>query len=346
MSQFINGGEVTEIGGGALGVLLVNLGTPEAPETPAVRRYLAEFLADPRVVETPRWLWWLILNGVILRIRPPRSAKAYRTVWGEDGSPLLSIGRAQAGALQDELDRRLSGPIHVELAMRYGQPSIASGIDALVAKGARRLLVLALYPQYSATTTASVFDAVSDRLQQYRWMPELRFINEYWDEPGYIAALADSVREHWAAHGRKQRLVMSFHGVPKRYISNGDPYYAQCKATASQLAAVLSLKDDDWQLVFQSRVGREEWLQPYCDKTMASLPGEGVKSVDVICPGFAADCLETLEEIAEENREIFVKAGGESFSYIPALNARDDHISALADVACRHVLGWPEAVTK
>lgn len=343
MSRFVDGSEVGEIEAGALGVLLVNLGTPDAPETAAVRRYLAEFLADPRVVETPRWLWWLILNGVILRFRPSRSAKAYRSVWGEDGSPLLSIGRAQAAALQDELDRRLSGAVHVELAMRYGEPSIARGIDALVSKGARRLLVLSLYPQYSATTTAAVFDAVSVRLQQYRWMPELRFINEYWSEPGYIASLTASVREHWAAHGRKQRLVMSFHGVPKRYVRNGDPYYAQCRATASRLATALSLKEDEWQLVFQSRVGREEWLQPYCDKTMTSLPGEGVKSVDVICPGFAADCLETLEEIAEENREIFMRAGGEAFDYIPALNARADHISALADVTCRHAQGWPEA---
>ncbi len=340
MPRYIGSAEIQPDHRDALGVLLTNLGTPEAPETGPVRRYLREFLWDPRVVEFPRPLWWLILNGAILNIRPQRSAAAYREVWTENGSPLLHIGRQQAQALQAALDARGGEALQVELAMRYGQPSVAAGIDALIARGVRRLLVLPLYPQYSASTSASVFDAVSDHLQRYRWIPELRMVNDYWRQPGYIAALAASVREHWAEHGRAERLVMSFHGVPQRYIDNGDPYLLQCRQTAARLAAELQLADADWQLVFQSRVGREPWLQPYCDETMKALPGEGVKSVDVICPGFAADCLETIEEIDGENREYFLAAGGERFSYIPALNARADHIACLADVVQRHTAGW------
>ncbi len=327
-----------------LGILVVNLGTPAAPETRAVRRYLSQFLSDPRIIELPRWLWNILLHGVILRIRPSRSAKAYREVWSEEtGSPLLSISKAQTAALATEMKKRFGDHVAVTLGMRYGEPSIDNAIAELSAKHVRRLIVLPMYPQYSGTTTASVFDAVTDRMQQTRWIPELRFINQFCDHQNFIKALADSVRESWEKNGRGDLLVTSYHGIPKRYLTSGDPYHCLCHKTSRMLAEDLGIAKDKIRVVFQSRVGREEWLRPYCDETMKNLPGEGIKSIDVLCPAFSADCLETIEEISGENREYFEENGGERFQYIPCLNDRADHISFLGDLLERHAQGWPEA---
>lgn len=330
-----------------LGVLMVNLGTPEAPETGPVRRYLAQFLSDPRIIELPRWLWAIILHGIVLRIRPSRSAKAYREVWSkETGSPLLSISRRQADAVRTELEGRFGDDVAVALGMRYGEPSIDSAIAELEAAGARRLVVLPMYPQYSGTTTASVFDAVTQRLQRTRWIPETRFVNQYCDSPAFVRALADSVRESWAEHGRGELLVTSYHGIPKRYLTSGDPYHCLCHKTTRLLAEELGLGPDKVRVVFQSRVGREEWLRPYCDETMKELPGEGITSIDVLSPAFSADCLETIEEISGENREYFEEHGGERFVYIPCLNDRPDHVGFLCDLIERHAQGWPEVDAK
>ena len=326
-----------------LGVLMVNLGTPEAPETKPVRRYLAEFLSDPRIIELPRWLWAIILHGIVLRIRPSRSAKAYREVWSkETGSPLLSISRRQADAVRTELEARFGDDVVVALGMRYGTPTIDSALSELEAAGARRLVVLPMYPQYSGTTTASVFDAVTSRLQRTRWIPETRFINQYCDDPAFVRALAASVRESWAEHGRGELLVTSYHGIPKRYLTSGDPYHCLCHKTTRLLAEELGIAREETRVVFQSRVGREEWLKPYCDETMKELPGEGIKSIDVLSPAFAADCLETIEEISGENREYFEEHGGERFVYVPCLNDRPDHVRFLGDLIERHAQGWPE----
>lgn len=343
MGRYINNSRADIYRAGEqVGILLVNLGTPDQPDTVSVRRYLAEFLSDPRIVESPRWLWKMILHGVILRIRPRRSAKAYRSIWQDQGSPLLIHSRQQLAKLKTSLAHRFSSKTTIALAMRYGQPSIASGLDELAQQGVTRLLILPLYPQYSATTTASIFDEVSTQLQKRRFVPELRFINHYVREQGYIQALANTVQQHWDNHGRADKLLLSFHGLPKRYVDAGDPYAMECQTTADLLAEALSLKTNEWELSFQSRMGREEWLQPYCVERLEQLPGEGVKSVDVICPGFSADCLETLEEIDCENRNVFLKAGGQSYSYIPALNDTEQHIEFLTDLLGKHLQGWIE----
>jgi ferrochelatase len=325
---------------GSTGVLVVNLGTPDAPTSGAVRRFLRQFLWDPRVVEYPRLLWWLILNLVILVIRPPRSAAAYRKVWTEQGSPLLLHSRAIAEKLQDQLSATPGAPLPVELAMTYGEPSIGKSIDSLLAKGARRIVTLPLYPQYSGTTTASVFDVVARKLGRVRWIPEMRFINNYHDASGYIDALAASIRESWEVNGRGDKLLMSFHGVPESTLLNGDPYHCQCQKTGRLLADELGLSDSEWVLSFQSRVGREKWLAPYTDQTIKELGSQGLSRVDVICPGFSTDCLETLEEIAMQNAEFFSAAGGGSLHYIPSLNARDDHVQFLAKLIRQHTEGW------
>lgn len=326
-----------------IGVLLVNLGTPDAPTTKALRTYLKEFLSDPRIVETrfPRWIWWLILNGVILNIRPKRSAEAYASIWGElgDGSPLMDVSLQQQQAISSLLKEQ-NFEIVTELAMRYGNPSIKHGLRQLKTQNVDRLLVLPLYPQYSASTTASIFDAVTDELQTWRLIPEARFINHYHDHPAYIQALANSVKTHWQQHGQPDQLLMSFHGVPKRYLINGDPYHCECLKTSRLLAENLGLSKDQYQVTFQSIFGREEWLKPYTMDTLKALPQQGVKHVQVICPGFAADCLETLEEIAVENKGYFMDAGGETFSYIPALNAHDDHMHFLTELVIKHCQTW------
>ncbi|MCC7410518.1 MAG: ferrochelatase [Gammaproteobacteria bacterium] len=326
----------------AVGLLLTNLGTPDAPTTAAVRRYLREFLSDPRVIEVARIPWWFILNFGILPLRPRRSAHAYARIWEAEGSPLLRITARQAQAVAAQFTARCRAPVRVEFAMRYGKPSLRSVLERLAAAQVRRLLVLPLYPQYSATTTGSTFDAVSKALRSHRWVPELRFVGGYHDDPVYIAALADSVREHWDAHGRGKRLLFSFHGLPREYLLAGDPYFCQCHATARLVAEALALPGSDWQVAFQSRFGPREWLRPYTDETLREWAGGGLGSVDVICPGFAADCLETLEEIAMLNRDLFLAAGGERFSYIPALNDSATHAQALTALALRHMRGWPE----
>jgi ferrochelatase len=325
-----------------LAVVLVNLGTPEAPTASAVRRYLAEFLGDPRIVEQPRWLWWLILNGVILRIRPQRSARAYRKIWTPAGSPLQTGTRALAGRLQDALDQDMPGTIVVRHAMRYGKPSIASTLRELAAGGMRRLLVLPLFPQFSATTSASVLDALGAELRVWRRPPELRFVSDYHAESAHIEALARSVEKHWQVNGRGERLLLSFHGIPERYVRSGDPYREQCEATTARLRERLGMAPESLLLCFQSRVGREPWLHPYTDQTLKALPGQGVRRIDVMCPGFAIDCLETLEEIVMMGRDNFLAAGGERLDYIPSLNDGDDQIAALRALVLRHCQGWPE----
>ncbi|MGB5939484.1 MAG: ferrochelatase [Rhodanobacter sp.] len=324
-------------------VLLVNLGTPTAPTAAAVRPYLAEFLGDPRVIDYPRWLWWLILHGVILRVRPKRSAHAYARIWDERGSPLRYGSEALAAGLQTELDRQQPATLRVALAMRYGEPSVAQTIERLQRDGVRRLLVLPLYPQYSATSTGSVIDAVADAFKQLRWPPELRFVNDYHDDPGHIEALATGIERWWAANGRGEKLLLSFHGIPERYVRLGDPYAEQCQRTAKLLRERLQLGEGEMIVSFQSRVGRERWLQPYTDASVRQLAADGVRKLDVACPGFAVDCLETLEEIAMQNRDFFTAAGGETLRYIPALNDSAEQVASLAALVRRHLGGWPEA---
>ena len=325
------------------GVLLVNLGTPEAPTAKAVRPYLAEFLGDPRVIDYPRWLWWLILHGVILRVRPSRSAHAYQRIWTPQGSPLRVGSESLTARLQVELQRlRPASPIRVALAMRYGEPSVQHQIAQLQREGVRRLLVLPLYPQYSATSTGSVIDAVAEALKSLRWPPELRIVNDYHDDAAHIEALALSIERWWAVNGRGDRLLLSFHGIPERYVRLGDPYQDQCQATARALRERLRLDETQLLVSFQSRVGRERWLQPYTDVTVRELAATGIKTLDVACPGFAVDCLETLEEIAMQNHEFFRDAGGSELRYIPALNDSPGQVESLATLVLRHTQGWDE----
>lgn len=331
---------VASAAAGRIGILLVNLGTPDAPTPVALRRYLAEFLSDPRVIEAPRWLWRLVLHGFILRVRPRRSAEAYQAIWTPEGSPLLLNSRQQLREVGALLQRKYGEKLVFALGMRYGNPSVAAAMRELQDSGIDRLLVLPLYPQYSATTTASTFDAVSAVLRRWRRVPELQFIEGYHDFAPYIEAMAARLSRHFAAHGRPQKLLLSFHGIPAEYAAKGDPYPEQCRRTAQRLAQALELADSSWQCVFQSRFGPREWLQPYADVTLRELPRQGVKHVAVFCPGFAADCLETLEEMAVMNRELFLAAGGERFDYVTALNAESEHIRALADLIERRMHPW------
>jgi protoporphyrin/coproporphyrin ferrochelatase len=321
-------------------VLFCNLGTPDAPTPAAVRRFLAEFLSDPRVVEIPRLLWLIILHGIILRTRPAKSAAKYASIWTEAGSPLKVWTEKQALLLQGWLGQR-GLAVKVFYAMRYGSTSIASQLDMLKASGFTRVLILPAYPQYSATTTASVFDAVYAWAAKTRRIPELRFVNNYHDHPGYIAALAASVRHHWMKNGKPDQLLMSFHGVPERTLHLGDPYHCECFKTARLLAESLGLGKDQFKVTFQSRLGRAKWLEPYTEPTLIAMGQAGIKRVDVICPGFNCDGLETLEEIDQEGRAAFLQAGGKEFHYIPCLNDNDAWITALSDIAQQHLSGWP-----
>ncbi len=326
----------------AAGVLLLNLGTPAAPTPGALRRFLGQFLGDPRVIEMPRWLWRTILHGYILRTRPRYSAALYARIWTERGSPLALGTEALSTRLGEALRERRPGPILVRHAMRYGEPEIGKVMRELAAAGARRLLVLPLFPQYSATTTASAFDAVARELARWRRLPELRLVTDYHAAPRYIEALARSIEAHWQRHGRAERLLLAFHGIPQRYARAGDPYFEQCLETGRCLRERLGLPEAELTVCFQSRFGRGAWLKPYADAILESLPGEGVRRVQVLCPGFAVDCLETLEEIALRNHARFLHAGGEWLQYIPALNAGDDQVAALAELILRHGQGWPE----
>ena len=324
-------------------VLLINLGTPEAPSTPAVRRYLKEFLSDPRVVEIPRAIWWLILNGIILNVRPKKSAEKYASVWTPDGSPLKVHTERQAKMLRGFLGAA-GHHVLVDYAMRYGQPSIPATLSRLKAGGCTRILLLPLYPQYSSSTTATAFDAASAWAASIRNQPEIRTIRSFADDPGYIEALASSVRQHWMTNGHpttSYRLIMSFHGVPRYTLDKGDPYHCECHKTARLLAEALILAADEYQICFQSRFGRAEWLQPYTAPMLAALGKQSVQRVDVVCPGFPADCLETLEEIAIEGKAEFIQAGGQDYRYIPCLNERDEWIHALTSLVATHLQGWP-----
>ena len=307
------------------GLLLVNLGTPDAPTAPALRRYLAEFLADGRVIEIPKIIWMLILHGIILRVRPKKSAAKYKTVWTEEGSPLLVISKRQAAAVQTQLGNTAS----VKLGMRYGNPSIQKALREFQNEGVRKIIVLPLYPQYAAATTGSTFDAVTRELQKWRFVPELHFINNYCDHPLFIDALAASIQEDFNLHGKPEKLLLSYHGMPKRNLELGDPYFCFCQKTTRLVAEKLGLQKNEYLTTFQSRFGYAEWLQPYTDKTLEELAKSGIKNVAIVSPAFSADCLETLEELAVENREIFMHAGGANYRYIPALNDRTDHIGAL-----------------
>jgi ferrochelatase len=311
------------------GVLLVNLGTPDRPVCPGLRDYLSEFLMDPRVIELPSLFRAILVKGIIINVRSHKSAATYREIWTKDGSPLMlntqGLGKKTAELLGDNFE--------VEVAMRYGNPSVQSKVTALHEKGVRKIIAIPLYPQYSGATNGSTFDAISKALTKQRWVPNLNFVSDYYERNSYIKAIGDSILEYWQRNGRKQKLIMTFHGVPKKYITRGDPYEAQCKHSAQRIADYLELKEDDWKLVFQSRFGAEEWLKPYCDETLKSLPGQGIKSVDMVCPGFSADCLETLEEIEGENKEYFMNAGGEEYAYIPCLNDSDAHAQLMAEIA-------------
>ncbi len=323
-----------------IGVLITNLGTPEAPTPSALHKYLKEFLSDPRVVEFPRLLWKCILHGVILRIRPRRSAAAYKTVWRDEGSPLMIYTKDQSKALRESLQAEYGENIIVDFAMRYGSPSVGERIEQFQQAGVTKLLVLPLYPQYSAATTASTFDALAQDFTQRRWLPDLRFISHYHDYPLYIDAIAESIKTHREEHGAVDKLLFSYHGVPLRYLKNGDPYHCECYKTSRLIAERLGLEKEAYMTTFQSRFGREEWLKPYTDETLKSFPASNIKSVQVICPGFSADCIETIEEICEENREYFMNAGGESYQYIPALNASPAHIHLLTELVKKNLQGW------
>ena len=326
----------------ATAILLCNLGTPDAPTPPAVRRYLAEFLSDARVVEIPKLIWWLILHGVILRTRPKKSAAKYASIWTPEGSPLKVWTQKQAVMLRGYLGVR-GHTVEVRYAMRYGNPSIASQLDQLKADGVTRVLILPAYPQYSATTSASVFDAVYSWAAKVRLIPEFRFVNQYHDDPGYISALAAKIRQHWQKNGQAEQLVMSFHGVPQRTLKLGDPYHCHCHKTARLVAEKLGLKKDRYKVTFQSRFGKAKWLEPYTEPTLISMAQSGVKRVDVLCPGFTGDCLETLEEINMEARHAFLEAGGKEFRYIECLNDSPEWLAALADFSAQQMGGWPTA---
>ncbi|MDP9139487.1 MAG: ferrochelatase [Pseudomonadota bacterium] len=325
---------------GRVGVLLANLGTPDAPTPAAIRRYLRQFLSDQRVVEIPRAIWLPILYGVILPLRPLKLAHAYQSIWTKDGSPLLAIGRQQCAALQEHL-----GPqVPVALGMTYGNPSIAQALQELESRGARGILILPLYPQYSATTTAAVLDAVMAHYKTQRWIPELRSVHSYHADDRYIQALAASVHAHWAEGERGEHLLMSFHSIPKQYCDAGDPYFNYCEDTAKRVATALDLTAGQWSVSYQSRVGRAQWLSPYTEERVVELARSGLRNLDVICPGFSADCLETLEEVSLRYGKDFCQAGGQALRYVPALNADQPHINLLAELSLRSIENWQPPV--
>jgi ferrochelatase len=321
-------------------VLLINLGTPDAPTPRAVRRYLGQFLSDPRVIEIPRVLWLPILHAFVLNSRPRKSAQKYASIWTSEGSPLRVHTESQARLLRGHIESRVAMPLTVEFAMRYGEPSIGGTLARLMSEGCERVLVLPMYPQYAAATTASALDQVAELLRRTRNVPEIRLVKHFHDHPSYIGALASLVQDHWRQSGRPDKLVMSFHGLPRFSLARGDPYHSECHETAHLLAGRLELSESEWQITFQSRFGRAEWIEPHTASTLADYGRRGVRRVDVICPGFVADCLETLEEIGIEGRKIFLGAGGRDFHLLSCLNERDDWIRALGDIAHQHLADW------
>ncbi|HQT81595.1 MAG: ferrochelatase [Ferrovum sp. 37-45-19] len=322
------------------GVLLVNLGTPDAPDAPSLKRYLKQFLSDHRVVEIPRPIWWLILNGIILNIRPKKSAKKYASIWTAEGSPLKTNTEKQCRALERELSNSTSSPLVVKYAMRYGNPSIPSQIMELKEQGCENILLVPLYPQYAASTTGSSMDALFDILKRYRNTPGVRVIRQYHDHPAYINALASRVEAFWQEHGRPEKLIMSFHGVPRYTLDKGDPYHCQCHKTGRLLAERLGLQPTQYMVTFQSLFGRAEWIKPYTEPSVVALAKEGINSIHVVCPGFPADCLETIEEIGMEVKAAFMEAGGRDYHYIPALNDDPVWINALTEITLSHLQGW------
>jgi len=322
------------------GILLVNLGTPDAPTAAAVRPYLKEFLSDPRVVEIPKPVWWLILNGIILNIRPKKSAAKYASIWMKEGSPLRVYTEKQASMLGGYLSQRTNSPYVVDFAMSYGNPSVAGVLKKLKEQNCQRILIVPLYPQYAASSTATVFDLVFGAMKKMRSMPAVRTIRNFHDHPGYIKALANNINDYWMKHGRPEKLVMSFHGVPQYTLDKGDFYHCECHKTGRLLAEQLGLKPEQYAVSFQSRFGKAEWIKPYTTATLLELGKQKTKRVDVVCPGFVADCLETLEEIAMEGKEDFQHAGGGEYHYIPCLNDRDDWMHALTDLVMDNLHGW------
>jgi len=316
-----------------IGIILANLGSPTAPTTKAVRRFLKDFLGDPRVVNLPRPLWWLILNFFVLPFRPSRSAKAYRKVWHEKGSPLTYMTRQLSEKVAEQLKPK---GITVNYAMRYGEPSIATQLKAFKKEGITDVMVLPLYPQYSSTTTASIYDDLTKELKQWRHLPSFQFISDYHQDSNYIAAVAASIEKAWLEQAKNELLVMSFHGLPEQLTVWGDPYFHQCHKTAALIAEKLGLTEKQWMIVFQSRFGKAQWLKPYCVDTLQALPTQGIKAIDIVCPGFAVDCLETLEEIAMENKSIFMEAGGSDYRYIACLNDSQAHVDALINLLHLH----------
>lgn len=323
-----------------IGVLLINLGSPQSPESKDVKFYLKEFLSDRRIVDLPAWKWMPILHGIILTTRPSKSSAKYKKIWSKDGSPLLLYGKALAEALDAELDAKMPGKFHVQLAMRYGQPSVMQVMQQFERLHIAQVLVIPLYPQYSSTTTASALDAVFNWAQRAVAIPELRILNNYYNDEGYINAIANLIKKHWRDHGKGEKLVISYHGIPKSLVERGDPYEEQCYETSKLLANALSLSEKEYMVTFQSRFGKDEWLKPATQDTLESLAKDGVKSVDVVCPGFAADCLETLEEIDMECREAFLTRGGEHFGYMPCLNADPLWVQALTMLVEQHTKHW------
>ncbi|NTS76078.1 ferrochelatase [Catenovulum sp. SM1970] len=319
------------------GVLLTNLGTPDSPTAPALRRYLKQFLSDPRVVEIPRLVWMIILHGIILRVRPKKSAKLYESIWTEEGSPLAVISNKQKEKLATQVKAKYGEDIVIDHAMRYGEPAIGTALSKMQAQGVNKVIVLPLYPQYAGPTTASSFDAVTQEIKTWRWIPSLHFINTYHDNPKYIDAMASSIQEHFDKHGKPEKLVLSYHGMPKAFLEWGDPYYCFCHKTTRLIAEKLSLNEEDFVMTFQSRFGKAEWLKPYTDETLESLAKAGTKKLAIVSPAFSADCLETLEELISENKEVFIEAGGEEYHYIPALNDRDDHIDMMLSLVEPHL---------
>lgn len=323
-----------------IGILLINLGTPDAPTKKALRPYLKQFLGDKRIIEVSRPFWWLILNGIILNTRPKKSAALYQKIWTKEGSPLLIYTKSLAEKLQQKIEKEYNGQFVVDFGMAYGNPSVKSALTNLKNKGMTKLLVIPLYPQYSGTTTASALDVLFDVLKTWRFVPELRTVNVYHDNPLYISALVNSVKALWTKGKKGEKLFFSYHGIPQRYFDEGDPYYCHCQKTSRLVAEQLGLSKEDYIVAFQSLFGKEEWIKPTTDITIMALAKSGVKSLDVICPGFSMDCLETLEEIDELNREIFLKNGGESFQYIPCLNDSAEHVELFADLVREHTQGW------
>ena len=341
--RYVSSPDFHRDGAERIGILLVNSGTPASAGIRDVRRFLAGLLGDPRVVELPRVLWLPILYGAILPVRPWLSARRYRKIWTAQGAPLVELSERLRTELTSTLAQRMLAPLSIELAMLYGGGlTVPQALTRLRESGAQRILVLPMFPQYCGATTGAAYDQVNAELRRWRWLPELRFVAEYHDEPGYIDALRASIAQHWEAEGRTQHLLISFHGIPERYFHKGDPYFCKCQKTARLLADELMLPEDAWSVSFQSRFGPDGWLRPYTSRVLEELPARGIRRVTVVCPGFAVDCLETLEEIAIENRDRFIAAGGERFQYVPALNARSEHAHFLSDLIARHCQGWTQ----